>query len=102
MDAASLLPVKALDVQEGDEVLDMCAAPGGKSLAITMKLNLWPKATGRLECNDVSNDRRRRLRQVLETYLPEASVAECIHVTGHDCTTWKRNEDESFDKSAYM
>ena len=34
MDAASLLPVIALDVQRGDAVLDMCAAPGGKSLVI--------------------------------------------------------------------
>ena len=34
MDAASLLPVLVLDVQRGDAVLDMCAAPGGKSLVI--------------------------------------------------------------------
>lgn len=34
LDAASLLPVIALDLEEGDKVLDLCAAPGGKSLAI--------------------------------------------------------------------
>ena len=34
MDAASILPVIALDLQEGDSVLDLCAAPGGKSLCI--------------------------------------------------------------------
>ena len=34
MDAGSLLPVLALDIQKGNSVLDTCAAPGGKSLAI--------------------------------------------------------------------
>lgn len=31
MDGGSLLPVLALDLQPDDKVLDMCAAPGGKS-----------------------------------------------------------------------
>lgn len=34
MDAASVLPCLALDVQEGHTVLDLCTAPGGKSLAL--------------------------------------------------------------------
>jgi len=34
MDAASLLPVLALDLRPGHRVLDMCAGPGGKSLAM--------------------------------------------------------------------
>jgi len=34
MDAASLLPVLALNVQPDDFVLDLCAAPGGKMLAL--------------------------------------------------------------------
>lgn len=31
--------VTMLDVQEGDYVLDLCAAPGGKSTQIAAKLN---------------------------------------------------------------
>lgn len=33
MDGASVLPVLALDLQQGDELADLCAAPGGKLLA---------------------------------------------------------------------
>ncbi len=34
LNSASLLPVLSLNVKEGEHVLDLCAAPGGKSLAI--------------------------------------------------------------------
>ncbi|KAM3841760.1 5-cytosine rRNA methyltransferase NSUN4-like [Vipera latastei] len=34
LDAASILPVLALNVQPGSMVLDLCAAPGGKMLAL--------------------------------------------------------------------
>lgn len=34
LNAASLLPVLALDVKDGERVLDLCSAPGGKALAV--------------------------------------------------------------------
>jgi 16S rRNA C967 or C1407 C5-methylase (RsmB/RsmF family) len=34
LDGASIVPVLALEPQSGERILDMCAAPGGKSLAI--------------------------------------------------------------------
>lgn len=34
LNAASLLPVLALRVRDGERILDLCAAPGGKALAI--------------------------------------------------------------------
>ena len=39
MDCASILPVIALDLRPNDRVLDMCAAPGGKALALAQCLN---------------------------------------------------------------
>jgi len=38
MDGASVLPVIALDVEPGCSVLDLCAGPGGKALAILQTL----------------------------------------------------------------
>jgi len=38
MDGASMLPVVALDLVPDCSVLDLCAAPGGKSLAILQTL----------------------------------------------------------------
>jgi hypothetical protein len=34
LNAASLLPVLALELRDGEAVLDLCAAPGGKSVAL--------------------------------------------------------------------
>lgn len=64
MDLASLLPVIMLDVQPGNTVLDTCAAPGGKSLAILQACR--PK---RLVCNDNQSSRLLRVRQVMHAYL---------------------------------
>ena len=38
-EAASMMPVQALEVQPGDRVLDMCAAPGSKTTQIAEALD---------------------------------------------------------------
>ena len=68
LDAASLLPVCALEPARGARVLDMCAAPGGKALALAQLLRGSPR--GSLTANDVSPGRRRRLRETLSLHLP--------------------------------
>lgn len=60
LDAASVLVTEALDVSPNDHVLDLCAAPGGKSLAILQRLS----TNGQLTSNEMSQARRKRLRQV--------------------------------------
>lgn len=56
--ASSMLPVLNLDVQEGQTVVDLCAAPGGKSTHIAALMN----NTGVLYCNDVCKERTASLR----------------------------------------
>lgn len=39
LNAASLLPVLALQVRDGEKVLDLCSAPGGKAIAMMQCAN---------------------------------------------------------------
>uniref|UniRef100_A0A1A9X4R7 SAM-dependent MTase RsmB/NOP-type domain-containing protein n=1 Tax=Glossina brevipalpis TaxID=37001 RepID=A0A1A9X4R7_9MUSC len=51
--ASSLVPVMALAPQEGERILDMCSAPGGKGSHIAAVM----KNTGTLFANDANKDR---------------------------------------------
>lgn len=93
MDPASIFPAAALDVRDGDEVADFCAAPGGKSLILAESL----RTGGRLVANELSDGRRARLRAVLHDYLPE-DIRARVRVTGHDATRWCLYETEAYDR----
>ncbi|WP_188536507.1 RsmB/NOP family class I SAM-dependent RNA methyltransferase [Paenibacillus segetis] len=61
---SAMAPAEALDVNPGDRVLDLCAAPGGKSTQIAAKL----QGQGVLVTNDISGDRTKALAKNLELY----------------------------------
>ena len=63
MDLASLMPVIALELRPHERVLDMCAGPGGKSLAILQTL-----LPSKLLCNDMSGKRLQRTQWVMDMY----------------------------------
>ncbi len=92
MDKASILAANILPISENNTVLDMCAAPGGKTLTIALRLN----GTGLLVSNDRSAARRNRLINVLDNCLPE-SLRSVVKVTGHDSTTWSLHEKDVYD-----
>ncbi|MEL6545796.1 MAG: RsmB/NOP family class I SAM-dependent RNA methyltransferase [Myxococcota bacterium] len=83
MDAASVLAARALAVQSGDHVLDLCAAPGGKTLILAEAIG----EDGTLTSNDSSRGRLARLRHVLDSYLPE-TTRQRVRVTAHDASRW--------------
>jgi len=93
MDPASCLAAHYLGVESGDEVLDLCAAPGGKSLILLNRL----KNHGKLVANDRSRDRRERLKRVLSEHFPSAESFD-LQVTGHDASSWCLHQKEAFDK----
>jgi len=82
LDAASALCAHMLDVQPGHRVLDLCAAPGGKSVALAQQLFLHLQGasaetarnaiseSGCLHSNEMDNQRNRRLLNNLRSYLP--------------------------------
>lgn len=49
-DVSSMLALEALDIQKGNRILDICAAPGGKSMLAADKL----EGTGMVEARDIS------------------------------------------------
>ncbi len=77
LDAASLLAVAILGPSPGDKVLDLCAAPGGKSVALSQLLipkdfaEASPSLSGGcLHSNEFNSARNKRLTSNLQSYLP--------------------------------
>ena len=58
-DVSSMLVGEIADPKEGDYVIDLCAAPGGKTLCIADKL----KGTGRVDARDISRTKTDYIRE---------------------------------------
>jgi 16S rRNA C967 or C1407 C5-methylase (RsmB/RsmF family) len=76
----------------GENVGDLCAAPGGKALLLAEAL----AAGGDLLLNDRSRARLGRLRRVVTDYLP-AALRERVRLTNHDATRFGLRHRNSFD-----
>ena len=68
---SAMTPAAMLPVEPGDRVLDLCAAPGGKSTELGARL----KGRGLLVANDISNTRAKALLKNLELFgIPNICV----------------------------
>lgn len=65
LDRASILAALTLPLESAARILDMCAAPGGKSLVLCRRMN----DGALLLANERSADRFSRLRRVLDEHL---------------------------------
>ncbi|XP_026175381.1 tRNA (cytosine(34)-C(5))-methyltransferase, mitochondrial isoform X2 [Mastacembelus armatus] len=92
LNAASLLPVMALQVRDGDKVLDLCSAPGGKALAI-----MQCATPALLCCNEPDPHRRDRLAKTLESFLPRSLNSRVI-VSEQDGRCFGQSEAVTYDK----
>lgn len=61
---SAMTPAAVLPIEPGDRVLDLCAAPGGKSTELAARL----QGTGLLFSNDISNSRAKALLKNLELF----------------------------------
>ena len=59
---SAMAPAQLLEVQPGERVLDLCAAPGGKSTQIAAKL----RGEGFLLCNEINASRAKILSENVE------------------------------------
>jgi len=91
MDPASVLVARALEVHSGDIVLDMCAAPGGKSLILAESL---PE---NLISNEMSDGRRERLMRVFHEYIPR-DQRDFVNVKGLDGNQYGLRMPGEFDR----
>lgn len=61
---SAMTPASIMPIEEGDKVLDLCAAPGGKSTQLGAKLG----QSGLLVCNDISSSRAKAIVKNIELF----------------------------------
>lgn len=86
---SAMIPASLLPVSEGDNVLDLCAAPGGKATELGAKL----KGTGLLVANDISVSRTMALAKNLQF----AGITNAI-VTAEEPKKLRQQLGTFFDK----
>ena len=86
---SAMLVSRFLDIKENDYILDMCAAPGGKTCAIASKLN----QDGLMIANDIVSLRAKILSENVERFGLKNTI-----VTNSDPISFTHILPEFFDK----
>ena len=92
LDNASIIAASMLPLSDASDIIDLCAAPGGKSIVIASRMN----EAARLVSNERSKERVKRLRNSIKDCLPE-SIQNKISVWCSDGALLCKTKAESFD-----
>ena len=93
LDQASIYAAQALPPIDEGSYLDMCAAPGGKTLVLASGMGQEVQ----IQANELSRARRARLLTVLDEHLPP-DIRTRIEVTGYDAATLPRYRKACYDR----
>ena len=93
LDSASVLAALCLPLEGAENILDLCAAPGGKTLVLASRM----PSDAKLSSNERSPERKHRLSVVVETCLP-LSISERVQTSCSDGATWCTRQSECFDR----
>lgn len=93
LDPGSVMAAQSLPLKDAEKLLDMCAAPGGKTLVLADNM----EEDASLDSNERSPDRKQRLDRVVAESLP-VSVSKRIKTSCSDCATWCRRQTECYDR----
>ena len=86
---SAMTPAHVLGAEEGEVILDACAAPGGKSGELSVRLG----NSGCLLSNDLSVSRQSATRRHLERF-----GAKNVLITANDVLSLKESCQETFDR----
>lgn len=93
LDPASIFAAAFLPLKGASEILDLCAAPGGKTLVIASRM----EDDAVLVSNERSAKRKQRLENVCDGCLPE-SIRNRIKISCSDGAKWCITQNECYDR----